>query len=189
MYKIFRMGHRTPNNGVITVASHIKDNKIFYGVSYYSPNELIRPTFDDDGNQQPFVQYNKQFGIELAVLRLEQSIHINNYIPLSVLEHGVVLLDIINDILEKDTYPVWAEQLLIDNVLYPVGLKRYNKKNSDVDFNMAITVNSEETKEQLLLASAYIHNLQSLDTSFIAVNWLAHLYTNPDLITVDDESV
>lgn len=189
MYKVFRMGHRTPNNGVITIASQIQDNKIFYGVSYYSPNELLVPTFDQDGKQLPFIRYSKPYGIQLAAERLQNNIANDVHIPLTILEHGVVLLEILNDILTKDQFPDWATDLLVENVLYPVGLKRDSKKNKDVSYSMTINVDSEEAKEQLLIASAYIHNILEVDKSFIAVNMLSHLYTNPDMIKVRDESI
>jgi hypothetical protein len=47
-----------------------------------------------------------------------------------------------------------------------------------------IVVATEREKEQLLLACRYIHNLHSIDTDFIAVNSLAHLYLDPNLIEV-----
>lgn len=184
MFKIFRMGHRHPNKGVITVASRIQDDKIFYGVSYYSPNEMTVPTFDENGSQKPFVPYNKQFGIDLAVERLQDNIKNDVYIPLAILKHGVVLLDIINDIIYQNQYPKWATELLIENVCYPVGLKRHSKRTEGVYYGMKITVDSEEAKEQLLIASGYLHNLLSVDKSFIAVNLLSHLYMSPDMIEV-----
>ena len=47
-----------------------------------------------------------------------------------------------------------------------------------------IVVPSEEDKRQLLLASEYIHDLD-VDTDVMAINYLAHLYTNPDIIVVE----
>ena len=47
-----------------------------------------------------------------------------------------------------------------------------------------IVVRSPEDKEQLLLASEYIHGLRQLDTGIVAVNLIAHLYQCPDLIEV-----
>ena len=47
-----------------------------------------------------------------------------------------------------------------------------------------IVVPSERDKAQLLKAFNYIHNLREIDTDFIAVNAVAHLYENPDLIKV-----
>lgn len=179
------MGHRTPKTGVITVASFVEDDKIFYGVSYYSPNELTVPTFDENGRQKPFVQYNKQLGIDLATQRLHDNRSTGTSIPLTLLQHSIVLLDIINDIFDRRSYPDWAEQLLIDNVLYPVGLKRYGKKNKGTNYGVKIVVDSEEAREQLMIASSYIHNLTEVDTDFIAVNILAHLYMDPDSIVVE----
>lgn len=47
-----------------------------------------------------------------------------------------------------------------------------------------IVVPSERDKAQLIKAFKYIHNLNEIDTDFIAVNLLAHLYQHPDLIKV-----
>lgn len=118
MFKVFRMGHRHPNKGVITIASHIQDNKIFYGVSYYSPHELTVAVYDDEGNQLPKVPYSKQYGIELASERLQNNMNSDIHLPLTLMQHSVVLLDIIGDILDNGSYPQWAEDLLIENVIY-----------------------------------------------------------------------
>jgi hypothetical protein len=48
-----------------------------------------------------------------------------------------------------------------------------------------IIVATEEDKEQLLLASRYIHDLRELDTGYMAVNYLAHLYMSPWMVVVD----
>jgi len=50
---------------------------------------------------------------------------------------------------------------------------------------ISITVNNEFTKDQLLKASEYIHNLRDINTDYHMVNVLAHLYLNPELITVE----
>ena len=47
-----------------------------------------------------------------------------------------------------------------------------------------IVVETERDKEQLLAASHYIHNLLEIDTDYMGVNYIAHLYTTPDLIKV-----
>ena len=47
-----------------------------------------------------------------------------------------------------------------------------------------IVVSSEFDKEQLLLAFKYIHDMWGLDTDYMAVNTIAHVYTRPDLIEV-----
>lgn len=49
-----------------------------------------------------------------------------------------------------------------------------------------IVVKTESDKNQLLLASKYIHDLDCIDTDYMAVNYIAHLYTNPELICVDN---
>ena len=48
-----------------------------------------------------------------------------------------------------------------------------------------IVVPTEEDKEQLLLASRYIHGLRNIDTSYMGANLIAHLYCQPELIVVD----
>ncbi len=50
-----------------------------------------------------------------------------------------------------------------------------------------IVVKSEWDKEQLLLASEYIHGLRNIDTDYTGANLLAHLYCNPNLIEVAGE--
>lgn len=50
-----------------------------------------------------------------------------------------------------------------------------------------IVVKSEWDKEQLLLASEYIHGLRNIDTDYTGANLLAHLYHNPELIEVVGE--
>lgn len=47
-----------------------------------------------------------------------------------------------------------------------------------------IEVETEEDKAQLLAASRYIHDLYEIDTGYLAVNHIAHLYTDPDVIVV-----
>ena len=46
-----------------------------------------------------------------------------------------------------------------------------------------IEVGSEADKQQILIALKYLHDC-CIDTDFIAVNNLVHLYHDPDLITV-----
>lgn len=47
-----------------------------------------------------------------------------------------------------------------------------------------IRVPNEYDKEQLLKAINYFHDLRNIDTDFLAVNTLAHVYCRPELITV-----
>lgn len=172
MFKIFRMGHRSPNNGVITIASCIRDNKIFYGVSFCSPKEKT---------------YNKQFGITLANVRLSNNMDNDVHLELTEMKHSIVLLDILSDLINYQSYPYWAESILIENIIYPIGLERYRKSRQNDFVIKSIVVDSIKSKEQLLLASAYLHNLRDLDTDFIAINELAHLYQSPGLIIVDGQ--
>lgn len=48
----------------------------------------------------------------------------------------------------------------------------------------SIFVPSEYDKAQLLAALKYLHDNRTIDTDFIAVNYLTHLYQNPDKIIV-----
>jgi len=48
-----------------------------------------------------------------------------------------------------------------------------------------IIVPDEYSKEQLLLALKYVHDIRTLDTDILAVNTLAHMYQVPDRITVN----
>ncbi len=52
-----------------------------------------------------------------------------------------------------------------------------------------IVVETEEDKNQLIAASRYIHDLMEIDTDFMAVNYIAHLYTDPSKIIVRPKAV
>lgn len=171
MDKIFRIGHRIPKQGVITIASKIVDDKIFYGSSYCSPKEK---------------QYDKKLGVQLAQTQLDNSIAQNDYLELFELKHALVIQQIISDILNHNTCPEWAEGLLLEQYYYPSGLVRHTSKkiHPEIAIN-SISVKNEYTKSQLLQALEYIHHLREIDTDFIAVNALAHLYRNPELIVIE----
>lgn len=159
--KLVRFGHRTPNRGVITIASQLFDNKLFYGVTFCNPK---------DG-------YNKQFGQTLAIHDLTMKIAKNQFTFFDQeVKHCNIIYEIVWDIIDAERYPKWAETLLIENAYYPKGLKRYGNKGVDLDDYdiINITVASYEAKEQLLKALKYIHNLRDLDTQFIMVNELVH---------------
>lgn len=80
--------------------------------------------------------------------------------------------------LAGDGAKVWAEC---------EGLERYdNSKPSKNVFLNRIVVKDEYSKQQLLLALEYIHNIQELDTDYMAVWELVHLYENPDMIIVEE---
>lgn len=67
------------------------------------------------------------------------------------------------------------------------GLIRYDESAGDNQQWCSITeivVPTEQDKEQLLKALQYIHNLHEIDSHFLAVNTLMHLYTCPDRIKV-----
>lgn len=60
-----------------------------------------------------------------------------------------------------------------------------NFKKSFVEISKII-VPSEFDKQQLLLVSKYFHDLRNIDTDLMAVNTIAHLYTQPELIEVQN---
>lgn len=170
MNKIFRMGHRTPAGGVITIASFIKDRKIFYGASYCSPKEA---------------RYDKQLGIDLASNRMDDNIKNNVSLDLIELKHSSVILCIIDDILVNGDYPQWAFQLLVDNLIYPVGLTRFNKSNSHKPINIEnIIVDSEYTKQQLLKACEYLASVPGIDIDFMAISALLELPYRSEIIHI-----
>lgn len=47
-----------------------------------------------------------------------------------------------------------------------------------------IVVENQHSKDQLILASRYIHDMVELDTDYMAANYIAHLYEHPELIVV-----
>ena len=67
-------------------------------------------------------------------------------------------------------------------------LNRYdeNKKSEEQKWVSIskILVPTLEDKQQLLAAFKYLHDLNEIDTDILAVNTIAHLYHNPDLIEV-----
>jgi hypothetical protein len=64
-------------------------------------------------------------------------------------------------------------------------LAQYNDTDNKWVTISKIVVPTQEDKDQLLLASRYIHNLRNIDTDINGANVLAHLYHNPDLIVVE----
>lgn len=66
------------------------------------------------------------------------------------------------------------------------GMERYDDSKEDQKWVSIteIVVPTEYDKEQLLLAIEYIHYLRNINLDYLAVNTLAHLYLNPELITV-----
>lgn len=73
----------------------------------------------------------------------------------------------------------------------PAGLERYpedyNGQPGDPEPNwikpIKIIVQNERDKQQLLLAFQYLHD-QDIDTDLMAVNYLVHMYLEPDSIEV-----
>lgn len=64
-------------------------------------------------------------------------------------------------------------------------LAHYSDTNNKWVTITKIVVPTQEDKEQLLLASRYIHNLRNIDTEINGANVLAHLYTHPEKIVVE----
>lgn len=68
-------------------------------------------------------------------------------------------------------------------------LNRYDDSTKDQKWIhiVKIIVKTQADKEQLLLASEYIHGLRNIDTEIMGANKIAHLYKCPDLIEVEGE--
>lgn len=164
------MGHRNPGRGIITISSLIKNESIYYGVSYCSPKEP---------------KYDKKLGIELATSRMMDNIKNNISISLTNLKHSDVVLSILGDILCYTWFPKWAYDLLLENITYPIGLTRFNKTNSNNPFNIEhIVVDSVYSKEQLIKALDYLATIPFIDHEFVAVSRLLNIVNRPDIIKV-----
>lgn len=67
------------------------------------------------------------------------------------------------------------------------GLNRYDETAGDNQKWCTISeivVPTERDKEQLLKAFEYIHNLRTIDSDYLAVNTIMHMYQHPDAIKV-----
>jgi hypothetical protein len=69
--------------------------------------------------------------------------------------------------------------------------KKYERKNKPVKYTeFVIVVPTQNDKNELLKGSKYIHNLRELNTEYIVINQLAHLYLEdtpfPEIV-VDEE--
>lgn len=62
--------------------------------------------------------------------------------------------------------------------------KEINMRTSKYFPMVKIVVDSEQSKQQILNAIEYIHNLECIDSDFMAVNSLMHLYLYPDSVEV-----
>jgi len=172
MVKIFRIGHRHFHNGVITIASEvdIKHNKIWYGASFCSPKEKT---------------YFKEMGNDWALTNMKEKVENNNYIFMEdKFTHASILRAILEEMYDDIHTPRWALTLIAEQLKYPVGLHRYGSKKAKSQELLSIEVDSEYSKQQLILAFEYLHTLSDIDSDFIAVNQLIHTYLNPELIKV-----
>lgn len=173
--KITRFGHRNAVNGVITIATEVLGDKLFIGVTYSSPKD----------------RYEKHLGYTLANHRLAEAKAKNDYTFFDKeLTHENVIRQTLVVIFDEAQYPRWAEDLLCEAARQPFGLKRYSKtfnyENGNNPVNISkIVVNSEEAKNQLIRALEYLHDLRNVDTDYLAVNHLVHLYTLPERIVVE----
>ena len=69
------------------------------------------------------------------------------------------------------------------------GLERYVDGADEQKWvRFKIIVPREYDKEQLLKAFEYIHDIRTLDTDYIAVNTVAHIYCEPNIIIVDEST-
>jgi hypothetical protein len=68
-------------------------------------------------------------------------------------------------------------------------MKKYKENKKTKFFNFMIVVPTQKDKDELIEAFRYIHYLRDLNTNFVIVNQLAHLYLdepdNPTKIVVD----
>jgi hypothetical protein len=167
--KITRFGHHTPNTGVITVATEVIGDKLFIGTCFWKPNGE---------------QYSKRYCNAYALHELSQEKLTNSYFNFDDELTYPNTLRAVLDIL-YDTIPLakWAEKLISAAYRQPIGLKRYPAVGLSNGIE-SITVETEEDKEQLLLALRYLHDLRELDTDYVAFDDLVHMYLSPDLIKV-----
>jgi hypothetical protein len=49
-----------------------------------------------------------------------------------------------------------------------------------------IVVKTQREKDELLKAFNYIHNLREIDSDYLAVNTIMHIYTRPELIVIEE---
>jgi hypothetical protein len=60
-------------------------------------------------------------------------------------------------------------------------MKKYKENKKTKFFNFMIVVPTQKDKDELIEAFRYIHYLRDLNTDFVIVNQLAHLYLDePD---------
>jgi hypothetical protein len=174
--KVFRIGHRLPRKqGVITIASEVfpDTGEIFHGASYCHPKEK---------------SYDKKRGIEQALDRLALAKERDKSLKLDCeISHSKVLNTILVDMFFDTNKPDWTDDLIIEQLNYPSGLKRFPVDDETFDEKFGISsiiVNSEFAKEQLSMALEYIESLKILDDGFVAIRSLLELAYNPDLIVV-----
>lgn len=95
---------------------------------------------------------------------------------------GSVVIDITEDF--EESFECYGYEEVTKN------LKKFDdaKPTNEQDFVSItkIVVPTEYDKEQLLLAFKYIHNLKTIDTDYMAVNTIAHMYQNEILIQVEN---
>ena len=70
--------------------------------------------------------------------------------------------------------------------LFVDGLDRYDEALTEQQWCTIteIVVPTDHDKEQLLKAFKYIHDLRSINSDYMAVNTIMHLYQVPELIKV-----
>lgn len=96
------------------------------------------------------------------------------------------------DILEMNATP-WSDgddQEAFDYDSVTEGMARYDESAGDNQQWCTLTeiiVPTEQDKVQLLKAFNYIHNLREIDSDFLAVNTLMHMYQCPDKIKVQPQ--
>lgn len=128
---------------------------------------------------------NKQLFYALENCSLEQFSEIGK--SLNVFEW--INIGIVDDIEDSDYGEAYGSYSIKLHEEVDDALERYPEESSGEEPKWVcvseIIVPDEYSKEQLLLAFRYIHDIRPLDTDIIAVNTIAHMYQVPDTITVN----
>jgi len=179
-WKICKIGHRTPKNGVITIASEVlpEENKIWYGASFCSPKEP---------------KYIKSLGNELAIEALEHIKIQDYYITLDLeFTHSNIITSILQDMFFGYDRPSWSDNLILEQLKCPSGLIRkpegyYNGycELEDLFEIKELVVENEKSKEQILLALKYLKDNSEINLNFIALDSIFDLIYTPEKILIE----
>lgn len=96
----------------------------------------------------------------------------------------IYFINLLNKILSRYGYVIVRD--LPDNS--GNGLQKYISELSNYVTITKIIVPTERDKDQLLLASEYLHHISLIDSDYCAVNTLIHIYEDPDLIQISNQN-